>query len=216
VTAAVNPVGRSVVDVKVLSSSASVPGPLVSAEPSHLDAAAMTDDDHRVNLRSCQNLSSAAVLATSVLFGVAVLFIVGCAHGPPKATASGCARARLAREWHDATTRPFAGCWQSDALPGLVVLSERSAVIDDDADQPPTFAMDGAAVVERPTLRAWELLGQGLARLTWSTGFSGVTACVEPAGDDRLVGELRLFTDTSPLPSSPSPVSFVRVPCPAS
>ena len=152
---------------------------------------------------------------TPILLASVVSAFVACTHAPSTtATASGCAHARLAREWHDATTKPFAGCWQAAALPGVIALTATRAPIDDDADQPPTFALAGDDVVARPTLRTWELLGHGLVRLTWSTGFSGVTACVEATGDDRLRGELRVFTDASPLPSAPTPVVFTRAPCP--
>jgi hypothetical protein len=158
--------------------------------------------------------------APGVAAVVVASLVASCAHAPPReATASGCARARLAREWHDASSRPLEGCWRAAELPGVVMLTSRP-VVDDDAsadpfaDRPPTFVLDGDPIVAQPTLRAWELLGHGLARLTWSTGFSGVTACVAPDGDDRLRGELRVFTDSSPLPSAPRPVVFVRVPCP--
>jgi hypothetical protein len=150
-----------------------------------------------------------------VVVVIVVVALTGCAHAPSTATAQGCAHARLAREWHDASARPFVGCWQSAALPDVVVLTDEHASVDDDADQPPTFALRGDSVVDRPTLRAWELLGHGLARLTWSTGFSGVMACVEATDDDRLVGELRAFTNVAPLPSPPTPVIFSRAPCPA-
>jgi hypothetical protein len=154
-------------------------------------------------------------LTPSLVLAFTTGALPGCAHAPStEATASSCAHARLAREWQTATPRPFAGCWQTSALPGVIVLTDAPAAVDDDADQPPTFALAGDDVVARPTLRAWELLGHGLARLTWSTGFSGVTACVEATGDDRLAGELRVFDDVNPLPSPPLPVVFARVPCP--
>ncbi|MBM4281943.1 MAG: hypothetical protein FJ137_14685 [Deltaproteobacteria bacterium] len=157
-----------------------------------------------------------AVVSAALPCIVVALQFSGCAHpGAPSATAGGCARARLAREWQGASTRPFVGCWQGAPLPGVVALTERPADVGDYADEPPTFALVGDPVVERPTQQTWELLGHGLARLTWSTGFGGVTACLAARDGDHLVGELRTLTHASPLPSAPVPVALARVPCPA-
>jgi hypothetical protein len=149
------------------------------------------------------------VTAASVVVGA-----FGCRHLPTAgATASTCARARLAREWQTAQREPFVGCWQGSPLPGPIELTDLPAEVGDFADEPPAFVIGGSAVVERPTHQAWELLGPGLLRLTWSAGFDGLSACVEPHGDDRLVGELRMVTATSPLPSSPRPIELLRVAC---
>jgi hypothetical protein len=163
--------------------------------------------------------SGSFVVARRVVVVVAVGVAVapGCALFPPTpANVSDCARARLAREWNEATTEPFRGCWASASWPGVIELTDRPSDVGDFADEPPTFAIAGAEIVHQPTRRVWELLGHGLARLSWTRGFQGVTACVAAEGSDRLVGEVRVFTQASPLPSAPTPLVLTRVPCPGS
>jgi hypothetical protein len=168
-------------------------------------------------------------------FVVVTGLLGGCATLPPAATHEGCARARLARQWHDARHEAFVGCYVDDAgaFSGTLILSaaEDAAVYD---DEPRRFRL----VVREAMLAGddaddgarWELLQQDLVRLHFPAppgrpqqrAFEAVDACVQgqPRASDgaadavtTLHGQVAAITPQAPFLGPPSPVRLRRIPC---
>lgn len=146
--------------------------------------------------------------------------IAACASAPPRATAEGCARARLARDFKDASPEPFVGCFvdERDPAGGVIELTAAEEPADY-ADEPRRFALvmrgSGLAGERRGH---WELLAKDVVRLRILTR-AGVLlsaavgeACVERAGDE-LVGVTYAVLDHAPYVGESAPLRLRRVGC---
>jgi len=171
----------------------------------------------------------------SVASFVVVAGLVGgaCATLPPAATHEGCARARLARQWHDARPEAFVGCFVDDAgaFVGTLILSdvEDAAAFDDEPRRFRLYVREAmlAADDDGDDGARWELLGPELVRLHFPAppgrpqqrAFEAVDACVQASGGasagpvGALHGQVAAITPQAPFLGPPSAVRLRRVAC---
>ena len=164
---------------------------------------------------------------------VVVLGLVGaCASLSPVATHEGCARARLARQWHDARPEAFVGCFVDDAgaFSGTLILSdlEDPPIFDDEPRRFRLYVREAmlADTDDRDDGARWELLGPELVRLHFPAppgrpqqrAFEAVDACVQGPGDHAsaaftLTGQVAAITPQAPFLGPPSGVRLRRIAC---
>ena len=164
---------------------------------------------------------------------VVVSGLVGaCASLPPAASHEGCARARLARQWHDARPEAFVGCFvdEAGAFSGTLILSdlEDTAVFDDEPRRFRVYVREAMLADEDDgdDGARWELLGPDLVRLHFPAppgrpqqrAFEAVDACVRAPDSSAgavgtLHGQVAGITPQAPFLGPPSGVRLRRITC---